>query len=104
VVSVDLYPQGANPTAALFERNENPSVDMKVLNTHEGPGRADINAMIGKLRGVTGFGAAGSVGAGQKEELPAIDNSEVEVRRAIPLRRGGVSFAPDATRSNEISR
>ncbi len=96
VVSVDLYPQGANPTVSLFERNESPSVDIKVKDTQRSPSQTDINAMIGKLRGVRG--------GREESEAPSSfgDDSPVEIRRAIPLRRGGVSFAPSAQKANTI--
>jgi uncharacterized UPF0146 family protein len=89
VVTVDLYPQGKNPTVDIFERNESPQVDIKVKNAHSGPSNSDIEGMIGRLRGGIGGGHS-------KAEQEPTELEGVEVRRAIPLRRGGVSFAPGA--------
>lgn len=70
VVSVDLYPNGHNPTVDLFERHENPPVDLKIKNMSEGPTPSDIGSMISRLRG------------NAKNEEP------VEVGGVKPLRKG----------------
>jgi hypothetical protein len=74
VVSVDLYPEGRNPTAELFEKHEVPQADLKVKNIRSGPSPDDIGNIISKLRG--------------KSETPHLNEQSRPLRRGHGLPEG----------------
>lgn len=88
VVAVDMYPQGHNPTADIFERNETPPADLKVRTHGGGPSSTDINSMISRLRGKDGA----TPHRGEVETKPLHRGSSptfepANIRRAVAVER-----------------